>query len=213
MWTWPTKVSTKMPDGTRLTLRPMQRNDREAWDAMRARNFEWLKPWESTNPRGVDNVSPPFSRLRRSYDRAAREGRLVPFVIDAGEGPVGQMHLFEIQWGARWTASAGYWLDQSVTGRGLATWALAMLLDHGLTDVGLHRIEINIRPENTASIKVVERLGLTPEGMREGLIFVDGAWRDHLTYVVTAEHRYAGHMVRALKLGELRETTDWDPHN
>ena len=197
MWTWPTEVRARRPDGLEIVLRSLQRSDRAAWEAMRARNAEWLKPWESTLPGGSGHV-PPFPRLRRAYDRAAREGRLVPFVIDAGDGPVGQMHLFEIQWGSRWSASAGYWLDRGATGRGLATWALAMVIDHAFQDVGLHRVEVNVRPENTTSLAVARRLGLPEEGLRRGLIHVDGAWRDHLTFAMTAEHPEAGALVAGL---------------
>lgn len=198
MWTWPTQVRATRPDGREITLRPLQRSDRAAWEALRARNGDWLRPWESTVPGGIEAL-PPFQRLRRAYDRAAREGRLVPFVVDAGEGPVGQMHLFEIQWGSRWTASAGYWLDRAVTGQGLATWALAMALDHGLADVGLHRVEVNIRPENLTSLAVARRLQLPEEGLRRGLIHVDGGWRDHVTFAITAEDPRAGRLVDVLQ--------------
>ncbi len=198
MWTWPTQIQAEQPHGLTVTLRPLHRGDRAAWERMRARNREWLGPWESTVPGRTDGL-PSFHRLRRAYDRAAREGRLVPFVIDAGQGPVGQMHLFEIQWGSRWTASAGYWLDREATGGGLATWALAMAIDHGLTDIGLHRVEVNVRPENTASLAVVRRLGLREEGLHRGLIHVDGAWRDHLTFAMTSQEPRAGRLVDVLK--------------
>lgn len=198
MWTWPTEVQAVQPGGRTVTLRPLRRSDRGPWESMRARNAGWLRPWESTLPGGTE-ASPPFTRLRRSYDRAAREGRLVPFVIDAGSGPVGQMHLFEIQWGSRWSASAGYWLDRAATGQGLATWALALAIDHGLTQVGLHRIEVNVRPDNAASLAVVRRLGLAQEGLRRGLIHVDGDWRDHLTFAITADDPEAGSLVAGLR--------------
>lgn len=197
MWTWPSEVRATQPSGRTITLRPLRRTDRQAWEALRARSSGWLKPWESTLP-GSGEGTPSFPRMRRAYDRAAREGRLVPFVIDAGTGPVGQMHLFEIQWGSRWTASAGYWIDEAVTGQGIATWALAMAIDHGLSEVGLHRIEVNVRPDNAASLAVVRRLGLGEEGLRRGLIHVDGAWHDHLTFAITAEDPEAGALVSGL---------------
>lgn len=198
MWTWPTQVQAVQPGGRIVTLRPLRRDDRGAWESMRSRNADWLRPWESTLP-GAAQTAPPFGRLRRSYDRAAREGRLVPFVIDTDGKPVGQMHLFEIQWGSRWSASAGYWLDRSATGQGLATWALAMAIDHGLTDVGLHRVEVNVRPDNASSLAVVRRLSLPQEGLRRGLIHVDGGWRDHLTFAMTADDPEAGALVSRLR--------------
>ncbi|MGB5952797.1 MAG: GNAT family protein [Ornithinimicrobium sp.] len=205
MWTWPHHIQTRQPGGPLITLRPLQRDDKRCWQDLRSRNRAWLQPWESTPPAGLQSV-PSFRRLRRTYDKAAGEGRLVPFVIDVDGAPVGQMHLFDIQWGSRCSGAAGYWLDQGVTGRGIATWALAMALDYGLTDVGLHRIEVNIRPENTASLAVAGRLGLPEEGLRRSLMHVDGQWRDHRCFAVVQGDPLAGSLVR-----RLREHADRTP--
>jgi ribosomal-protein-alanine N-acetyltransferase len=58
-----------------------------------------------------------------------------------------------------------------------------MLMDHLLDDVGIHRIEVEIRPENERSIRVAEKLGLVEEGRRRDLMYVDGMWRDHRSFV------------------------------
>ena len=44
-----------------------------------------------------------------------------------------------------------------------------------------------MRPENSASLRVVEKLHLRAEGLRRSAIHVDGAWRDHLVFALTAE--------------------------
>ena len=62
-----------------------------------------------------------------------------------------------------------------------------MLGDHCLGALGLHRMEINIRPENLASLAVVRKLGLRDEGMRERYLHIDGEWRDHRSFAVTTE--------------------------
>ncbi len=198
MWTWPRELHTRRPGGPLITLRPLERRDRTNWRDLRERNSAWLQPWESTPPRAVP-VVPHFGRMRRSYDRAAKEGRLVPFVIDVEGALVGQMHLFDMQWGARCSGSAGYWLDERATGQGIATWALAMAMDFGLTHVGLHRIEVNIRPENTASLAVAQRLALPEEGIRRSLMYVDGAWRNHRCFAMVADDEWAGSLVRRLR--------------
>ncbi|HKJ13204.1 MAG TPA: GNAT family protein [Ornithinimicrobium sp.] len=198
MWTWPRELRARQPDGPLITLRPLQRGDRVPWRELRARNTRWLQPWESTPPAGAP-VMPSFRQLRRSYDRGAEQGRLVPFVIDVEGVLVGQMHLFDLQWGPRCSGSAGYWLDERATGQGIATWALAMAMDFGLTDVGLHRIEVNIRPENSKSLAVARRLQLPEEGLRRSLMHVDGAWRDHRCFALIADDEEAGHLVSQLR--------------
>ena len=51
----------------------------------------------------------------------------------------------------------------------------------------LHRIEIVIRPENAASLRVVDKLGLRYEGSRPAFLHIDGAWRDHEVFVLNAD--------------------------
>ena len=51
----------------------------------------------------------------------------------------------------------------------------------------LHRIEIAIRPENSNSLRVVEKLGLREVGYAPKFLHIDGAWRDHRIYAVTRE--------------------------
>lgn len=185
-WRWPVELTHELPSGERLTLRPLVRGDREQWDALRARNRAWLGRWESTVP-GEQGAPLPFYRLRRALDRTGREGYGLPLVIDIDGRLVGQVQLFDLLWGARRSGSVGYWLGEASTGRGYATWAVAALVDHALLAAGVHRVEVTIRPENYASLRVAERLGLPGEGMARGLMHVDGAWRDHRTFAVLAE--------------------------
>lgn len=177
---------TVLPSGRLLTLRPLERGDRREWEALRRRNSAWLARWESTVP-GQDRPPLGFRRLRRSLDAAARDGLLLPFAIDVDGTIVGQVQLFDVVHGSRSSGWAGYWLDEAATGRGYATWALATLVDHALLTAGLHRVEVGIRPENAASLAVAARLGLPEEGLRRGLMHVDGRWRDHRSFAVLAE--------------------------
>ena len=63
----------------------------------------------------------------------------------------------------------------------------SVVTDFAFGELGLHRVEINIRPENSASLRVVEKLGFREEGVREKYIFIDGAWRDHRSFALVAE--------------------------
>ena len=55
-----------------------------------------------------------------------------------------------------------------------------------------HRIEAGIRPENAASRRAVEKLGFRDEGTRVRQVHINGAWRDHVCYAITAEEASAG---------------------
>ena len=99
---------------------------------------------------------------------------------------MGQITVGGISWGSLRAGYIGYWIDREVAGRGIMPTAVAMACDHCFDVLRLHRIEINIRPENTASLRVVEKLGLRREGERAAYLHINGAWRDHITFVVYA---------------------------
>jgi hypothetical protein len=56
----------------------------------------------------------------------------------------------------------------------------------------VHRIEVAIRPENAASLSVARKLDLREEGLRQSYLYIDGAWRDHRIFAVTARERRSG---------------------
>jgi ribosomal-protein-alanine N-acetyltransferase len=74
-----------------------------------------------------------------------------------------------------------------VAGRGITPIAVALAIDYAFTQLRLHRIEICIRPENKASLRVVQKLGLRYEGRRERYIHIAGKWCDHESFAVTSD--------------------------
>jgi len=64
---------------------------------------------------------------------------------------------------------------------------ITAMFDHAFGPGGLHRVEINIRPENGPSRRVVEKLGFREEAYHPRYLHIDGAWRDHVGYAITTE--------------------------
>ena len=121
---WPTMITARRVGGAPVILRALRGRDRNEWEALRAKNTEWLRPWEATSPEGVATHL-GYRQLVRQFGREANEGRLQPFVIETEGRLVGQMHLFGIAWGSLCGASAGYWVDESIAGQGIMPLALA----------------------------------------------------------------------------------------
>jgi [ribosomal protein S5]-alanine N-acetyltransferase len=174
-----------------LTLRPLRRRDRAAFDGLRERNAAWLRPWDATDPEQVHRRI-EFRTLRRWNHAQARLGTYLPLAITVQGRLVGQITAGPIQYGALRSAVLGYWIDHREAGRGVVPRSVALLIDHLFAELGIHRIEVTVRPENAASLRVVQKLHLRPEGMRRAAIHVDGAWRDHLVFALTAEEVVTG---------------------
>ena len=100
---------------------------------------------------------------------------------------MGQLSVGSIVLGSFRSCYVGYWVSRAVAGQQVIPTALALAGDHVLGPVGLHRIEVNIRPENTASLAVVRKLGFRGEGLRLHYLHIAGAWRDHLSFALTTE--------------------------
>jgi len=175
-----------------VMLAPMRQRDRAAWERIRRLNHAWLSPWEATVPPGSAVGPATYSGLVRMFTKQAREGRLLPWLVfhDLSGGRwelVGQLSVSGIVGGSASTGQIGYWIDQRWAGRGIIPTAVALATDYCFQVMGLHRIEIAIRPENEKSLRVVEKLGFRPEGLRSRYLHIDSAWRDHLVFALTAE--------------------------
>ena len=179
-------------------VRPFRLRDAQAWSESRIRNEEWLAPWEGRQPSLApatweERHSPAaFAAMLRVMRRDSRAGRSLPFAVMWHGALVGQVTVSNVVRGAFQSASVGYWVDRSAAGRGVIPTALALVVDHCFSEVGLHRIEANVRPENEPSLRVVRKLGFREEGRHARFLFIDGAWHDHLSFAVTVEDVPAG---------------------
>lgn len=181
---WPILLS----DGE-LELRALRLRDRRRWNRVRASNRQWLQQWEATLPTVTTGPAiskpqlPSYFSMITTFNREARNGRSFSFVIWKGPNLIGQITLGGVIYGALRGGHIGYWIDQEYANRGYITQAVEILTRFGFDQIGLHRIEINIRPENAPSCKVAEKAGYQFEGSRARYLHIDGQWRDHITYV------------------------------
>jgi len=190
MKNWPVVLSSD-----EITLRPARLRDRNQWNNVRAENKEWLTPWEATLPQlplsspAFEDASfrPSFSHMVRLLNHEARAGRSYSFLIWSGANLIGQITMGGVMYGALRAADIGYWIDRNFANKGYTTQAVKLVSDLGFSELGLHRIEINVRPENAASCRVAEKAGFVIEGERKAFLHIDGAWRDHICFVKNNE--------------------------
>ena len=171
-----------------ITLRLLRLRDRKVWDEDRSANKDWLTPWEATRPQiEADLPLPSFPQMVRMGTRDAKDLRSLSlgiWVKDRGrERFVGQITLGGIVLGAYRGGYIGYWIDNRYANKGVVTHAVMALTEYAFEELSLHRIEINMRPENGASQRVAEKAGYIYEGLRLRYLHIDGQWRDHMIFV------------------------------
>ena len=170
-----------------VTLRPLKPSDAAAWREVRQRNAAWLVRWDATPPPGYPAPQITFGRMTRRLRRQARAGVTMAWALLVDGAFAGQVTINNIVRGSAQFASIGYWIDQRHAGRSVTPRAVAMAIDHCFFTAGLHRIEICIRPENSNSLRVVEKLGIHEVGYAPAFLHIDGEWRDHRIYAIFKE--------------------------
>ena len=184
-----------------IVLRPIRYRDRKEWSEVRSRNSDWLARWEASNPLPGGGL-PDYRQMVRSLKAQAAQATALPFLITEWTPGfrepliVGQLTVSSIVWGSAMSATLGYWVDKDRAGHGIAPTAVALVTDYCFQTLGLHRMEINIRPENGPSLRVVEKLGFRDEGYRPRFLHINGEWADHRSFALTAEEVPGGLLAR-----------------
>ena len=178
----------------RIAIRLVKQRDARVLQSELMSNRAWLRPWEATSPDGPVSfdMRAGVRRLLQQY----RDGGGVPFVMELDGQIAGQLNVWGISRGSLSSATIGYWVSERFAGHGITPTAVALATDFCFTELRLHRMEICIRPENKASLRVVEKLGFRYEGLRRRFIHIAGDWRDHYAFALVREEVPVGVLQR-----------------
>jgi ribosomal-protein-alanine N-acetyltransferase len=181
-----TRVATE-----RLILRPPRTSDVPIFRHALRRNEAHLRPWSVAPAAGEDRTS--LTWVSREVLRCRREWKQgLAYVLyitprDDEALVIGRIALGGVLRGAFQNAYLGYWIDAEQQRRGLMTEAVAAATSFAFLSAGLHRLQAAVMPRNTASQRVLEKVGYRREGMAERYLCIAGAWENHQIFAVTAE--------------------------
>ncbi|MET0343705.1 MAG: GNAT family protein [Polyangiales bacterium] len=165
--------------GPRTTLRPIEARDELAFLAAAHESTALHADW----------VAAPRDAAAFSAYVGRRGDTFLPLgLFDTTSHQIlGVFNLSQIFMGPFCSAYLGYYAFAPHHGRGYMREGMTLLLRLAFGHVGLHRVEANIQPENTASIALVQRTGFQREGYSPGYLFIAGAWRDHERWAMRRE--------------------------
>jgi RimJ/RimL family protein N-acetyltransferase len=165
----------------RLLLRPSRRADLDALDAAISESLpdlvRWL-PWANAAHSRAD--SRRYLRVAQSA-RANRSAFEYAIVERNEETLLGMVSLHRLDWPRR-SCGLGYWVRRTSWGKAYATEAAATLLRFAFGELQLNRVEALIARENTASHRVIDKLGFSREGVARGIERIGGEYLDHVQY-------------------------------
>lgn len=172
--------------GQHVYLRHPTRADVHEFQELRRVSRALHQPWE---PAPDDSMDPygeeAFLNFLASANTATFQKHLVCRASD--DVLVGYVGLGQIFMGPFCSGYLGYWTGAPYTGRGYATEAVALTLERAFTQLGLHRVEANVMPENGPSLAIVRRCGFREEGYSPRYLCIAGQWRDHTRWAITIE--------------------------
>ncbi|MEU3861102.1 GNAT family protein [Streptomyces sp. NPDC028722] len=176
----------RLPEGPRVALRGFTLADGPEFTARARESKDLHRPW--LFPPDTDEAYADYAgRLIEDPDRAG-------FLVCEKDGGsiAGFININNIVRGGFRSGALGYGAFAHAAGRGLMREGLELVLGYAFGPLGLHRLEINVQPGNTASIALARGAGFRLEGFSPNMIHVDGAWRDHERWALTAEMRVSG---------------------
>lgn len=170
-------MSSSLPRGDRVHLRRLEPGDRDAFLEAVARSRRLHEPWSS----------PPATPEDYAAYTGRRAQRTLGVVRNDTGALAGVYTLSQIFYGRFRNAYLGYYALVPHAGKGFMHDGLELVLSYAFGDLRLHRIEANVRPGNVRSVTLLRRSGFHLEGSCPRYLFLDGAWRDHLSFARLAE--------------------------
>ncbi|MEU1785206.1 GNAT family N-acetyltransferase [Streptomyces sparsogenes] len=164
---------------SRVELCPLTLSDQDEFCALVRASAELHRPWMR-----LPATAETFQDWMRRFDDGTNRGFLVR-VRETGAA-AGTININSIIRGRYQGASLGYAAFAPSAGHGYMTEGLALILRHAFTDLRLHRLEAAIQPANKTSLALVQRLGFRYEGVSPDYLYIDGAWRDHERWAISA---------------------------
>jgi [ribosomal protein S5]-alanine N-acetyltransferase len=167
----------------RLQLRASDPALAEAVADFYRRNREAHARWNPPMPAATFSAEGQRERLAEAASAGAAGASIGwwLFGLDEPALALGQVHFSQITRRGFQNAMLGYAIDSAHEGLGLMREALeAALADVFSPRVHLHRVQANVRPENTRSLALLTRLDFEREGLARQYLFINGAWRDHV---------------------------------
>ncbi len=158
-------------------IRPLRAEDAEELAALERANREFLAPFEPERPPEFFTAEGQRARLERQLGDGTH-----PFAILDGEAIAGAINLFNIVRKSLQSGTIGYWVDSARNGRGLATAAVADVVEYAFGELALHRVEAATLVDNVPSQRVLEKNGFDRIGVAPRFLRIAGDWRDFVLF-------------------------------
>ncbi len=185
----PSRIYFPKIKGLLVNLRELSIND--AVDIARLMTYNISKSlWEVPFPYTVENAL----NFINSSDRDFKSLKAIIFAIQYKNNPeavnrlVGIISLKNIDSDMK-KANVGYWIGELYWGNGIASEAVALVINHAFSVLGLEEVYAYVYSENKASIRVLEKNGMTKKRMVNEYNQISGGYKNTIKFAIQRRYK------------------------
>lgn len=145
------------------------------------RNKKHLEPFEPLRDNSFYTYEVQKNILSDSY-RQFLNGTAVDLGIFKDDYLIGKLKLSNIVYGIFKSGILGYSIDKDEQGKGYMKEAVNLVVNYAFEDLDLHRVEASALVDNEPSKHVLIGCGFTEFGINKKYLYINGGWKDHITY-------------------------------
>lgn len=175
-------------EGKKCYVRTFQEKDARSLTNLVSRNKYFWSTYEPLNRPDYYTVETQYKKIQESLYLMSSQREFTFGIYAIGtDHLIGHIALYSVKRLPYSSGFVGYAMDEAYVGKGIVTEAVELIVNFAFKEVGLHRIEAYVAPENKASIRVLEKVGFLQEGLLRKLLYINGKWVDHYMYALLEE--------------------------
>lgn len=169
---------------SRLVLKILEIEDAAKVIDFYSNNKLFFQPWSPIYPIDFYTLEFHSSRLQTKKQEFLENKSLNLYLFpkEKPQNIIGEIEFSNIIFGPFQSCYLGYKMDKAYIQKGLMKEALRSAILYVFDVIKLHRIEANVMPKNSASIKLLESLGFEQEGLAKNYLKINGKWEDHIHF-------------------------------
>jgi ribosomal-protein-alanine N-acetyltransferase len=171
------------PTGSRISrssaqtlVRALTGDDESAFLALAKESSQFHRKWIK-----LPTDAGAFKRYLSGFD----DEIAFCFVVCDADSIVGFVSLTGIEREPYHRGRLGYGVFEQYARMGYMSFGLKYVISLAFKNLGLHRLEADIQPENAPSKRLIEKMGFTCEGISQKFIRINGEWIDHERWALT----------------------------
>ena len=170
-------------EGKKCYVRTFQEKDARSLTGLVSRNKYFWSTYEPLNRPDYYTVDTQYKKIQESLYLMSSQREFTFGIYELGtDYLIGHIALYSVKRLPYASGFVGYAMDGAFVGKGIVTEAVELIVNFAFEEIGLHRIEAYVSPENKSSIRVLEKAGFQQEGLLRKLLYINGKWVDHYMY-------------------------------